>query len=307
MTMLAIEPQPANERWARIAAHAPVLVATARDYVNQIAVSARPNTVEAADRALRIFADWLIDHDPDVVALRQLNRRHIERYKLFMNTRENHRGQPLKKSTINLRLGTLRVIIEPPPSSWPPQPPEVFSTTKPAWIRSGGSWVEMLARTGLRVGEFCRLTADAIITIGDTNWLRVPVGKLHTDRYVPLHPILIELHRTWRAWAGPDDAGLLITNHDRPLNRDSVSRAVRRCARIAGIGHVHPHQLRHTLATQAFLGWYRDDVDVQALLPRLSTYLGHVAPSSTYWYLSAAPELMAVAAERLDRHREGTR
>ena len=58
---------------------------------------------------------------------------------------------------------------------------------------------------------------------------------------------------------------------------------------------------------RTLLGWYRDGVDVQALLPRLSTYLGHVAPSSTYWYLSAAPELMAIVADRLDDVREARR
>jgi hypothetical protein len=48
--------------------------------------------------------------------------------------------------------------------------------------------VEVLARTGLRKGEFLGLTVDAVVTIGDGQWLRTPVGKLHTDRYVPLHP-----------------------------------------------------------------------------------------------------------------------
>ena len=51
------------------------------------------------------------------------------------------------------------------------------------------------------------------------------------------------------------------------------------------------------------LGWYRDGADVAALLPRLSTYLGHVEPANTYWYLSAAPELMAVVGQRLDHYR----
>ena len=58
---------------------------------------------------------------------------------------------------------------------------------------------------------------------------------------------------------------------------------------------------------RTLLGWYRDGADVQALLPRLSTYLGHVAPSSTYWYLSASPELMALVADRLDHNREARR
>lgn len=60
------------------------------------------------------------------------------------------------------------------------------------------------------------------------------------------------------------------------------------------------HGFRHSFAVSTLLGWYRDGADVHALLPRLSTYLGHVSPNSTYWYLSAAPELMALAAERLD-------
>jgi integrase len=63
---------------------------------------------------------------------------------------------------------------------------------------------------------------------------RLVEGLGDTDRYVPLHPILIELHTTWRDWAGLDDTGLLITNRGRPLDRYSVSRAVARSARIAG-------------------------------------------------------------------------
>jgi hypothetical protein len=51
----------------------------------------------------------------------------------------------------------------------------------------------------------------------------------------------------------------------------------------------------------ALLGWYRDDVDVQARLPLLSTYLGHTDPSNTYWYLHAVPELLTLAAARLQR------
>ena len=53
--------------------------------------------------------------------------------------------------------------------------------------------IEMLARTGLRVGELCALTADAVASSTGRHWLRVPIGKLHNDRYVPLHPALVEL------------------------------------------------------------------------------------------------------------------
>jgi len=62
------------------------------------------------------------------------------------------------------------------------------------------------------------------------------------------------------------------------------------------------HDLRHTFSVTTLLGWYRDGADVPALLPRLSTYLGHADPKHTCWYLSATPELLALAADRLHTH-----
>jgi integrase len=65
------------------------------------------------------------------------------------------------------------------------------------------------------------------------------------------------------------------------------------------------HDTRHSFAVATVLDWYRDGGDVQARLPLLSTWLGHIHPGSTYWYLSAAPELLAMAAQRLERHDRG--
>ena len=59
--------------------------------------------------------------------------------------------------------------------------------------------VEMLLRTGLRVSEFTSLPADAVVLIGAGPWLHVPVGKLHEDRYLPLHPQLLTLIDGYRA------------------------------------------------------------------------------------------------------------
>jgi integrase len=61
----------------------------------------------------------------------------------------------------------------------------------------------------------------------------------------------------------------------------------------------HKHDLRHTFAVATLLDWYRDGGDVAARMPLLSTYLGHSQPANTYWYLSAAPELLTEAARRL--------
>lgn len=66
-----------------------------------------------------------------------------------------------------------------------------------------------------------------------------------------------------------------------------------------------PHDLRHTFAVNTILDAYRSGQDVQARLPLLSTYLGHVHPGSTYWYLQAAPELLALAGQRLEDHLQG--
>jgi integrase len=65
--------------------------------------------------------------------------------------------------------------------------------------------------------------------------------------------------------------------------------------------NVHPriHDLRHRVAVNTLIDWYRSGVNVDERMPTLSTYLGHVSPSDTYWYLSASPELMALAADRL--------
>ena len=68
--------------------------------------------------------------------------------------------------------------------------------------------VELLARTGMRAGELAALASDAMVRIGDTHWLRIPVGKLHNDRYVPLHPLLVELINDWLATGRhPDQDG----------------------------------------------------------------------------------------------------
>jgi integrase/recombinase XerD len=66
-----------------------------------------------------------------------------------------------------------------------------------------------------------------------------------------------------------------------------------------------PHDFRHAFAVRTLLEWYRDGVDVQARLPLLLTYMGHVNPASTFWYLTASPELLGLVAARLESTIEG--
>ena len=72
---------------------------------------------------------------------------------------------------------------------------------------------------------------------------------------------------------------------------------------VIGADAVNPpriHDLRHSMAVRTLAGWYRDGGDVAARIPLLSAYLGHVSPISTYWYLHSVPELLALAAQRLE-------
>lgn len=106
------------------------------------------------------------------------------------------------------------------------------------------------------------------------------------------------------------DALLVSTAGTRLLNYNvgqTFAKLIRR-AGLAGQSQARqprPHDLRHSFAIRTLLRWYRDGGDVAARLPLLSTYLGHVAPANTYWYLHAAPELLAEAAHRLEDAADG--
>ena len=105
----------------------------------------------------------------------------------------------------------------------------------------------------------------------------------------------------------PKDRSFLITNAGTRLYYGTVWHEFDRIRRRAGLDResfgrqVRMHDLRHVFVLRTLLGWYREDADVEAQLPLLSTFLGHVDPSSSYWYFEAAPQLLALAAERLER------
>jgi len=146
--------------------------------------------------------------------------------------------------------------------------------------------VEVLTRTGLRKGEFIGLSRDAITQIGDGRWLRTPIGKLHTDRYIPLHPRVEELLQQW-LYANPPlpHSSLMFTDRGRPIPGRRVDLAVCAAAASAGIGHVTPHQLRHTLATQA--------INNGMSLEAIAALLGHTSMSMTMTYARIADRTVA--------------
>jgi len=138
----------------------------------------------------------------------------------------------------------------------------------------------------MRRGELLGLTVDAVVQIGTGYWLRTPVGKLHTDRYIPLHPQRKELLDAWIA-ARPDwqASSLLLTERGRPIPPTRVEKAVQQAATAAGLGHVHPHQLRHTLAIQA--------INRGMSLEAIAALLGHHNLSMTMVYARIADRTVA--------------
>ena len=308
---------PRQIDWPKIAETAPTLAATMLRYLDQIALSLRPASVQAAEGILRRFAGWLATNHPDVVGLVDVERRHIEAYKAYLPTRPGARGHThLSESTVRIALGTLRTFFErvsewdypdaptrvlifngdlPTPDN--PLPKFLSDVDAGKLMRAAAEAhptrrlvIEILARTGLRVGELCELRADAVVFMNHRHWLRVPIGKLHNDRHVPLHPQLVELldaHRSERA----DDLDRLIRWNDGPLDRHQVARMLRRVAKVAGIGHVHPHQLRHTLATQA--------VNRGMSLEAIAAMLGHKTLRMTLVYARIADQTVADAYDRV--------
>ena len=118
------------------------------------------------------------------------------------------------------------------------------------------------------------------------HWLRIEVGKLHNGRTVPLHPLLVGLISDYRAGREPSATGLLVERRSHtPFDRRTIHRYVASVARRASIGHVHPHQLRHTLATQC--------INRGMSLEAVAALLGHRSPKMTGVYARISSEVVA--------------
>jgi site-specific recombinase XerD len=326
--------------WAETARRAPVMVATMASYLDQLGVSARPTTVAATEQMLRHFAGQVTEADPTCTSMATVERRHIEAHKLWLADRPGKAGKPLAAVTIRNRLGTLRTFFErlrdwdyddAPnrtlifPGDFPqadePLPKFLDDPTMAKFRVALASdpnprrrlMVEILAQTGIRAGELARLEDDAVTTLGDSISLRIPVGKLHNDRYVPLMPPLVQLIASYQKLRGPSRSGLLLERDDgQPFDRRTIHRYVDRVAKRAGVGHVHPHQLRHTMATQFINGGMSLEV-IAALLGHRSmrmtlTYarISNRTVAEEYFRVTQAIEANYEKAEPLPASLEGT-
>ena len=169
--------------------------------------------------------------------------------------------------------------------------------------------IGLMATTGLRLGEAVGLDrADVDLEDGA---LHVRRAKQNKHREVPLHPSTTAALREYlrlrdRRWPKLETPAFFVSRLGVRLTTSAVSYTFPKLIREVGLEgrgerlRPRPHDLRHTFAVRTLLEWHRAGAEVERQLPRLSTYLGHVDPSSSYWYLQAAPELLALVGQRLD-------
>jgi len=303
---------PIAAQWAVIAAQAPQLVDTMARYLAQAGTFLAPASVDSASLGLRQLSRWLLA-STDIRIVAGINRNAIEGYKVWLADQPGNGGRRLSANTQRQRLRMLRVFFERIIEwEWadaparnpiigrdiPPRPeplPKFLDDRDAAKLMAASKAstdprdrliMEILSRTGMRASEVCGLAPDAVVCIGDNHWLRVPVGKLRNDRYVPLHPDLVAL---LAVWTGDNLEHIrhhrrLIVDHRGPFDRHLVARVVRRVARKAGV-KAHPHQLRHTLATQAINRGMR--------LEAIASLLGHRSMEMTLTYARITDRVVA--------------
>jgi integrase/recombinase XerD len=172
----------------------------------------------------------------------------------------------------------------------------------------------LLAATGMRLGEAIGLARDDVDL--HTGVLTIREAKLDRSRLVPLHPTATAALRRYtvdrdRLCPNPRSGRFFLSSAGTALDRSGVEKVFRNITTTTGIrtGATHPriHDLRHSLAVRTLIEWQRSGMSIDEHIATLSAYLGHISPADTYWYLSASPELMQLAAQRLHTHFGGMR
>lgn len=189
------------------------------------------------------------------------------------------------------------------------------STRVPLIAATYRTLIGLLAVTGMRVSEAINLDRDDVNL--DEAVVVVRQSKFGKSRELALHPSTVTALRdyaTLRDHTKPSTRtqAWFISSSGARLNYKNVHKRFHQLTQEAKLVarsvtcRPRVHDLRHSFAVTTLLGWYRSGLDVQNRLPLLSTYLGHVDPGSTYWYLTATPELMQVVAQRLEHARRAS-
>jgi integrase/recombinase XerD len=172
----------------------------------------------------------------------------------------------------------------------------------------------LLAVTGMRLGEALALEPDDVDLDSGVITIRAHTAKLQRARLVPLHATSVQAleryaHTRARLCPRPRASTFFLSSIGTRLTRSAVAKTLRELTTALGLrtDTVHPtaHHLRHSFAISTLLDWQRSGVQIGEQIAVLSTFLGHVSPAESYWYLTATPELMDSASQQLQRHLGG--
>jgi integrase len=166
----------------------------------------------------------------------------------------------------------------------------------------------LLSATGLRISEATSLQREDVDLQRGILYIRHT--KFGKSRLVPLHPSTTHALRRYvrRRDQYPSSAAtttFFMFDRGQPARTRNLQYAFRHlCCQLgwrARGGHPAPriHDLRHTFVCRCLQLWYKENADIDSNILALSTYIGHAKVTDTYWYITATPELMAIAARRL--------
>jgi len=306
------------------------IAASVRHYLQQMSLSLRPESAYQEKTRLFRFFSWLARTNPEVIRIEHIQRCHIEAYKEYirwapLQHKSNGPGDVLCPATRYHLLAALyyffirisewqwpeapsRVLVYP--GDFPildrPSPKFLDEIAAAKFLQAARAHPDMFTRlccitlilTGMRQGEFLDLTADCMVQIGENYWLRVPLGKMHNDRYIPLHPEVKGLLDEWINQSPPKKPyDFLFASHGHRLGRGKVALAVERVRKAAGIKeHVSPHRLRHTLATLA--------INRGMPLESIAALLGHRSLSMTMVYARIGNRTVQQEYSQVSEHLE---
>ena len=307
-------PVPLTERLADVS---PPIQATMIAYLERKRATCRPKTVSSIATRLTHFGVFLADTDPGLESVAALDRcRHIEPYLTsLVDAVDSRTGELITVADRSRRVlavaGFLADITE---WGWPDAPPRklVFRDDTPKLPRAlprylpvdvdrrltealttrpentlAAAALRLQRACGLRIGELLDLELDCVHDLPEHgSWLKVPLGKLDTERMIPIDTEIgdlidqiIDLRSPGRGMPHPRyrrPAQFLFTHHGRRLGQQAVRTELSRAAQLAGLDHITPHQLRHTYATAL--------VNAGVSLQALMALLGHASAEMSLRY-----------------------
>jgi len=318
MQVLPALPPSFEQRWpfARRLAHVPEpMHAILVRYLQHKSVTCRPATVSSLATRLAAFGAYLAGTDPDATPATLDRCQHIEPWLASLTTAANTKAGGTLSVPEQARriLAVANFLTEITEWGWPEAPTRrlMFPSDNPRLPqplprflppdadrrltealeasphRLAADALLLQRACGLRIGELLDLELDAVIDLpGSGSWLKVPLGKLDTERMVPIDAQILALIDRITAARSPGrpiphprtgrPADFLFTAHGHRIGQNRLRKELDRAAKSAGIGHVTPHQLRHTYATAL--------VNAGVSLQALMAILGHVSAEMSLRY-----------------------